>query len=62
MLKGIISRLLKENKAKLLTIVRNMNAKYEYCHLAQYLLAEIIPKFEHDEFLKDFEEKDKSAI
>ena len=35
--------LLKENKAKLLTIIRNLNAKYEYAHLAQYLMAEVLP-------------------
>lgn len=53
---------MQEDKAKLLKIIRNLNAKYEYSHLAQYLLAEVIPRFDHDEFLKDFEDKDKSAV
>lgn len=61
-LKAIMEKLLQEDKAKLLKIIRNLNAKYEYSHLAQFLLAEVIPKFDHDEFLKDFEEKDKSAV
>jgi hypothetical protein len=39
----IVITLLKENKAKLLTIIRNLNAKYEYAHLAQYLMAEVLP-------------------
>jgi len=61
-LKTIVERLLQEDKAKLLKIIRNLNAKYEYSHLAQFLLAEVIPRFDHDEFLKDFEDKDKSAV
>lgn len=54
----IVISLLKENKAKLLTIIRNLNAKYEYAHLAQYLMAELLPQFDCESFkqsFKDFE-------
>ena len=53
-MKAIIKKLLEEDKAKLLTIIRNLNSKYEYSHLSQYLLAEILPTFEYDLFIKDF--------
>ena len=43
-------------------IIRNLNSKYEYSQVAQHLLAEVLPSFEHDEFLKDFETKEGSAI
>lgn len=62
LLEKIVDKLLQEDKAKLMTIIRNLNAKYEYSHLAQYLLAEVLPQFDHDDFLKDFEGKDKPAV
>ena len=37
-------------------IIRNLNAKYEYAHLAQYLMAEVLPQFESEEFIKSFKE------
>lgn len=51
--------LLKENKAKLMQIIRNLNCKYEYAHLAQYLMAEVLPQFESDGFLKSFKTLDE---
>ena len=42
----IILKLLDVNTPKLLTLIRNLNAKYEYAHLAQYLMHEILPKFD----------------
>jgi len=58
----IIDKLLKEDKAKFMKIIRNLNAKYEYSQVAQHLLAEVLPAFEHDEYLKDFETKEGSAV
>jgi len=40
-----MTQLLKQDKVKLLTIIRNLNAKYEYTHLAQYMMTEILPRF-----------------
>lgn len=41
----IMKRLLEVDKVKLLTIIRNLNAKYEFAQLAQYMMTEILPKF-----------------
>lgn len=49
-----MAELLKQDKVKLLTIIRNLNAKYEYAHLAQYMMTEILPRFQNYEFLEDF--------
>lgn len=49
----IMQRLLEVDKVKLLTIIRNLNAKYEFAHLAQYMMTEILPKFQNYEFLSD---------
>lgn len=48
-----MQRLLEVDKVKLLTIIRNLNAKYEFAHLAQYMMTEILPKFQNYEFLSD---------
>ena len=50
----IVQTLLQSNKVKLLTILRNLNAKYEYAHLAQYLMTDILPQFDCDTFISAF--------
>ena len=52
LLSKIVERLLSENKVKFLTIVRNLNAKYEYSNLAQHLLTDILPQFDCESFLE----------
>ena len=39
----IVERLLVENRLKFLQIIRNLNARYEYANVAQYLMMEILP-------------------
>lgn len=39
----LVQALLKEDRTKLLTLIRNLNAKFEYCEVAQHLLGEILP-------------------
>lgn len=48
-----MKRLLEVDRVKLLTIIRNLNAKYEFAHLAQYMMTEILPKFQNYEFLQE---------
>lgn len=53
-----MERLLSENKIKFLTIVRNLNAKYEYASLAQHLLADILPQFDCEAFLESIKSEE----
>jgi|TARA_B110000285_G_C15091104_1_gene599127 hypothetical protein len=54
LLKKIVERLLKQDKARLIEIVRNLNAKYEYAHLAQYLMRVILPDFDAPLYVEHF--------
>jgi hypothetical protein len=45
-LQKIIAKLLEVNTPKLLCLIRNLNAKFEYAHLAQYIMYEILPRFD----------------
>ena len=53
----IMQKLLEQDRVKLLTIIRNLNAKYEYSHLAQYMLTQVLPKFQNYEFLQEMRKK-----
>ena len=50
----IVKKLFKKDKVRLLTIIRNLNAKYEYFHLAQELLLSIMSSFDCENYLKSF--------
>ena len=52
-----MQKLLEQDRVKLLTIIRNLNAKYEYSHLAQYMLTQVLPKFQNYEFLQEMRKK-----
>lgn len=52
-LSKIVTRLLKEdNKKRLIEIIRNLNSKHDYAHIAHALLSELLPRFHADEYLE----------
>lgn len=46
-----------DNKKRLIEILRNLNSKQQYCHIAQALLGELLPRFEAEEYLESAEYK-----
>jgi len=54
----VVTQLLKEeNKRRLIEILRNLNSKQEYSMIAHALLAEILPRFNSEEYLETKEYK-----
>lgn len=45
---------MKEDKKKLLELIRNLNSKNLYAPLAQHLLSHLLPRFRPDPFLEAF--------
>ncbi|CDW89939.1 transducin beta-like protein 3 [Stylonychia lemnae] len=50
----ILAKLLKEDKKRLLEIIRNLNSKSQYQGLAQHILYTILPRFRADDYLEEF--------
>jgi len=57
LLRKIMGKLLKEDKVKVMEILRNLNTKYEYAQLAQYLMGSVLDRVDVDEFLKTYKAK-----
>jgi len=55
-LSKIVGLLVKEDKKRLLEILRNLNSKSQYASLAQSLMAHVLPRFKSEEYLQDFKE------
>jgi alkylhydroperoxidase/carboxymuconolactone decarboxylase family protein YurZ len=61
MLNKIVTELLKDsNKKRLIEVLRNLNSKHEYAQIAHALLAEILPRFNSEEYLETPEYKGAS--
>lgn len=52
-LSKIVTKLLKEeNKKRLIEVLRNLNTKHEYSHIAHAIMSELLPRFRADEYLE----------
>ena len=47
----VITLLLQEDKVKLMTMVKKLNARLEYAGMAQVLLREILPRFSSEDLI-----------
>eukprot|EP00347_Sterkiella_histriomuscorum_P000004 403377554 len=54
LLTKILTNLVKEDKKRLLEIIRNLNSKSQYASLAQHILYTILPRFKTDEYVEEF--------
>lgn len=55
----VVSLLLKEDKQKLFDLIKKLNARQQYCSLAQKLLAEVLPRFTPEEVIEEFKDSRK---
>lgn len=61
LLKKIMGKLLKEDKIKVMEILKNLNTKYEYAQLAQYLMGSVLDKVDVEEFLETYKKDEKKS-
>ena len=52
----VVTLLLEEDKSRLFELIKKLNARQQYAHLAQKLLAQILPRFSPDELIDEFKE------
>ena len=61
LLRKIMGKLLKEDKIKVMEILKNLNTKYEYAQLAQYLMGSVLDKVDVEEFLETYKKDEKKS-
>ena len=58
-MKEIVEKLIAENRLKFLQIIRNLNARYEYSTVAQFLMREILPGIDAYEYTEQAKKDEK---
>ena len=56
-----MGKLLKEDKIKVMEILKNLNTKYEYAQLAQYLMGSVLDRVDVEEFLETYKKDEKKS-
>ena len=61
LLRKIMGKLLKEDKIKVMEILKNLNTKYEYAQLAQYLMGSVLDRVDVEDFLETYKKDEQKS-